>query len=196
MKKRLTLGTLAAALLVCLTLVLSACSSSSEPDKYVVYDTKPSMLYDVGDSMKYYQVVIYRETGEKDDIEIIKHKNDLLTGMADEVHLMKSDFSGEDAQELADSFYEGVDFDSIECATKSLTDEGDYYCILFLFKDLDKADNVKDLVDAGILTRSDDSGDSSGRVSAGTVMQSIAFSVGTTELSEEEAAALDLHFNK
>jgi len=27
-------------------------------------------------------------------------------------------------------------------------------------------------------------------------MQSIAFSVGTTELSEEEAAALDLHFNK
>jgi len=196
MKKRLTLGTLAAALLVCLTLVLSACSSSSEPDKYVVYDTKPSLLYDVGDSMKYYQVVIYRETGEKDDIEIIKHKNDLLTGMADEVHLMKSDFSGEDAQELADSFYEGVDFDAIECATKSLTDEGDYYCILFLFKDLDKADNVKDLVDAGILTRSDESDDSSGRVSAGTVMQSIAFSVGTTELSEEEAAALDLHFNK
>ncbi len=195
MKKRLTLGALATALLVCLTLVLGACSSP-EPDKYVVYDTKPSMLYDVGDSMKYYQVVIYRETGEEDEIEIIKHKNDLLTGMADEVHLMKSDFSGEDAQELADSFYEGVVFDAIECASKSITDEGDYYCILFLFKDLDKAANVKDLVDAGVLTSNDDSEESSGRVSAGTVMQSIALSMGTTELSEEEAAALELHFNQ
>lgn len=192
MKKRLTLGTLVAALLVCLTLVLTACESTKG---YVVYETQPSIMYDTSDKMKYYQVVIYRETGDEDEIEIIKHKNDLLIGMADELHLQKSAFSKEEAQELADTIYEGVDFDSIKCASKSMTDEGDYYCLLYQFEDLDMADNVKALIDAGVLTKTD-SEDTNGRVSAGSIMQSIAFSVGTTELSEEEVAKLDLHFNK
>ena len=192
MKKRLTRGTLFAALLVCLTLVLSACESTKG---YVVYETQPSIMVDTSDKMKYYQVVIYEEHGDDDETSIIKHKNDLLIGMADEIHLQKSAFSEDEAKEIADSFYEDVDFDSMKFASKSMTDEGDYYCLLYQFEDLGMADNVKALVDAGILTKTD-SDDSAGRVSAGSIMQSIAFSLGTTELSEEEVAKLDLHFKK
>ena len=196
MKRRHAVKTLVAAMLACLVLVLCACSSGSEPEKYVVYETKPSVVYDTSETMRYYQVVFYRESGDSDETEIIKHENDLLTGMADEVHLQKSAFTEDEANELADSFYEGVDFDAIDCASKSLTDEGDYYCVLFLFKDLDKKENVEALVDADILTSTDEGEEGNGLVSAGSVMQSIAFSIGTTELSEEEVAELDLHFNQ
>ena len=102
MKKHLTRGTLLAVLLICLTLVLSACESTKG---YVVYETQPSILVDTSDRMKYYQVVIYEESGDDDETSIIKHKNDLLIGLDAEVHLQEAAHTEEEAKEIADSLY-------------------------------------------------------------------------------------------
>ena len=114
-----------------------------------------------------------------------------LKGFVDETHFMK--VAGYTQEDLEGADYESVfpNLSSLDFAKTSVVDEGDYYCVMVTFKDLDDVDNVRAFIDSGIFTP-DSGNDDAILIDANSVMNHLV-SQGATEIDAIEAADIPLH---
>lgn len=173
--------------------------SSSGSSAHVVYRVEPLVKAINSRDYDNYQIVYYAE-GKKDknteNFSLLKHNNDILTRIDDEIHFSKDEgWTEDEVNLLAAGMYPGME--SLDFVTKTVADKGDVYCIHVRFDDLRKTDNLQAMVDNDVLTMGDEEAGSKvdKAFSAGSIMNSTLFS-GGHELLEEEVESLELHFDE
>lgn len=175
MKKRLLL-----AVMLCLTaLLLVGCAET--PDSRTVFVAET-------DSYTEYDIVYYRHNSAYD--------GNVITKFVDETHYDKAaGWTLEDVETMPEAAYPG--FDSMDFTSSSVTDEGDYYCCICEFDDLDKLANLEVLRENDALFTSQEGSDSDALVDADYFIRSIQFNITrpSTKLTEEEVAKLGLHYD-
>ena len=175
--KKLLAGAFAALMVA---FVLSGCSASA--DKYTVIQTDYTSYIE-------YDIVYYRHDST--------YKDNVITGYIDESHFPKSEgWTADDVLASIEQVYPG--FNSMSFTTSRVTDEGDYYCCICMFDDLDKLANIRTLHENGVLFKQSaiGSGDDDALIGSDYFIQSIKFNFlnETKELTESEVQQLGLHF--
>ena len=140
MKKRVSI-----LLAVCLLAALfSGCSmigtpgAEETPELQDTITEHTAFLSDSGETYKEYQIVYYG------------NDSGILRALVIETHFDHDQYALADLEELdLEEYYPG--FNSMPFASKQITDDGDFYTVAVIFKDLDNNDNLHQLDDNGIL---------------------------------------------
>lgn len=186
-----------AVVMCCMALTaMAGCSGSgsSLSGAHSVYQMR-SFLSESNREYNCYEIVYYRMSTKQDANKIIEHEDDALVGYIDEIHCKKAaGYTEKSVADLVSEAYPSIS--TMDFVSTSISDEGDYYCALVKFDNLDDKANIQKLVDAGILTKSkNDDGDNSvdGLINAGFYMMNLRTN-GWEKLSDDEVSNLDLHF--
>lgn len=174
MKK--AIGIVVAAVAVAMLAIGVGCSASSS-SKYNVYE----LDYKSSGYVEYDIVFSKYDSAYKDDV---------LSGFIDETHYYKTSYTLSDVEDICDEVYPGID--GLSFVTQTITDEGDYYCCIVEFKDLDKSDNLKTLYDKKLLFSISSNSD---RLVDASFFQSSIKHQGGVEVSESDVPGLGLHAN-
>ena len=137
-------------------------------------------------------VFLSDETDAYSEYVVVYYGSDThtLKEVSDEIHFLKS--AGYTRSQLEsldiDQVFSG--FSSLSFASRTVTDDGDYYSLVCRFKDLDKKENFVAIHNNGILTLDSTDVDT---VDADSVIKHLS-SEGYKELQLSEYANVGLHF--
>ena len=168
---------MAAAILAIGILLCAGCGSFE--DDYYVYEV--SKYKDIGISQ--YDVVYY-DTRRN-------YSGEILTGFVEELHFDKTSWTESQIKESLREIYPGID--EMPFVQSTLTDEGDYYCSIVEFDDLDVLDNLTVLYQHETLF---DSSLHDSSTEAETLVSAVSFklSLGGTLIQEDDIDRLGLHY--